>query len=175
MQWYCPFSLFIPWLMLGVSNSNVTMKFVQLHFLYHKIFGGIKDIVSSPLSKSLGGHVPPSPLKTRSLLYVRANRSATRFAPALQFFDKIFSRKGNIKNSHQHLTTLVLRHPFSCHGSVSYKLRECFSDLATTQRFIQNFLTSVPWRTLAVLHNTDLQHSLCRRVQSTVCTNFHWQ
>ena len=44
--------------MQGVFNSNVTTKFVQLHYFYHKIFGGTKDIVS-PLSKSLGRHVPP--------------------------------------------------------------------------------------------------------------------
>jgi len=44
--------------MLEVSNSNVTMKFVQDYF-YHKSLGGQKICVS-PVQK-LGEHVSPSP------------------------------------------------------------------------------------------------------------------
>jgi len=43
--------LIIRWLYARISNSNVTKKFVQLHYFYHKIFGVTKDIVS-PLPKS---------------------------------------------------------------------------------------------------------------------------
>jgi len=46
--------------MLGISNSNATMKFVQLQYFYHKILGGQK-ILFLPCSK-VGGtclHVPP--------------------------------------------------------------------------------------------------------------------
>jgi len=42
----------------NVSNSNVTIKFAQLHYFYHKILGETKDIMSPPVQK-LGGHVPP--------------------------------------------------------------------------------------------------------------------
>jgi len=48
--------------MLGVSSSNVTMKFVQLHYFLSQNIGGAKDIVSL-LSKSWGDMYPPSPLK----------------------------------------------------------------------------------------------------------------
>jgi len=44
--------------MLGVSNSNVTMKFVQLHYFLSQRIGVTKDIVS-PIAQKLGGHVPP--------------------------------------------------------------------------------------------------------------------
>jgi len=44
----------------NVSNSNVTMKFAQLDYFLSQNIGGTKDIMS-PLSKSLGGHVPPVP------------------------------------------------------------------------------------------------------------------
>jgi len=44
--------------MLGVSNSNATMKFVQLQKFYHNILGEQKTLVSSPVQK-LVEHVPP--------------------------------------------------------------------------------------------------------------------
>jgi len=44
----------------SVSNSKITMTLAQLHYFYHKILGGTKDIMS-PLFKSWGGHVPPRP------------------------------------------------------------------------------------------------------------------
>jgi len=40
----------------NVSNSNVTMKLAQLHYLSSQNVGGTKDIMT-PLSKSWGGHV----------------------------------------------------------------------------------------------------------------------
>jgi len=43
--------------MLRVSNSNATMKFVQLHYFYHKIFGGDKRYCV-PHDQKLGEHVP---------------------------------------------------------------------------------------------------------------------
>jgi len=46
----------------NVSNSNVTMKFSQLHYFLSQNVWGTKDIMS-PLSKSWEGHVPPVPLK----------------------------------------------------------------------------------------------------------------
>jgi len=48
--------------MLGISNSNVTMKFVQIHCFLSQNIGGTKDIVS-PMSKSCGVRVPLVPLK----------------------------------------------------------------------------------------------------------------
>jgi len=42
-----------------VSNSNVTMKFAQLHYVSSQNVGGTKDIMS-PLSKSWGD-MPPRP------------------------------------------------------------------------------------------------------------------
>jgi len=44
----------------NASNSNVTMKFAQLHYFLSQNVGGGKDIIS-PLSKSWGGHVLPVP------------------------------------------------------------------------------------------------------------------
>jgi len=41
-----------------VSNSNVTMKFAQLHYFSSQNVGLTKDIMSRPIQK-LGGHVPP--------------------------------------------------------------------------------------------------------------------
>ena len=50
------YSLILCW--GNVSNSNVTMKFAQIHYRYFlsQNIGGAKDIMS-PLSKSWGGHV----------------------------------------------------------------------------------------------------------------------
>jgi len=44
--------------MMGVSNSNVPMKSVQIHYFYHKKLEGTKGIMP-PLSKTWVGHVPP--------------------------------------------------------------------------------------------------------------------
>jgi len=46
----------------NVSNSNVTMKFAQLYYFYHKMLGGTKDIMSTPV-QNLGDLSPPSPHK----------------------------------------------------------------------------------------------------------------
>ena len=43
--------------MLGGSNSNITMKFVQLHCFYHTILGGQK-ILCPPMTKSWGDMSP---------------------------------------------------------------------------------------------------------------------
>jgi len=42
-------------LCLGVSNSNVTMKFVRLHYFYHKILGDKRYFV--PLCSKVGGNI----------------------------------------------------------------------------------------------------------------------
>ena len=47
---------------VNVSNSNVAMKFTQLHYFLSQNVGGTKDIMS-PLSKCWGDMSPPSPLK----------------------------------------------------------------------------------------------------------------
>jgi len=48
----------------NVSNSNVTMKFAQLHYFYDKMLGGTKDIMPPPVQK-LGGIYPPvSPINS---------------------------------------------------------------------------------------------------------------
>jgi len=48
------FSHLLPGFMLGKrTNSNITMKFAQLHYFLSQNVGGTKDIMSS-LSKSLG-------------------------------------------------------------------------------------------------------------------------
>jgi len=46
----------------NVSNSNVTMKFAQLHYFYHKILGE-KKLLCPPLSKRWGTCHPRPPLK----------------------------------------------------------------------------------------------------------------
>ena len=40
------------------TNSNVTMKFAQIHYFLSQNDGGTKDTMSPPVQK-LGGHVPP--------------------------------------------------------------------------------------------------------------------
>jgi len=46
--------------MLVICNSNVIVKFVQLHYFLSENVGGTKDVV--PLqAKSWGRHVPLSP------------------------------------------------------------------------------------------------------------------
>ena len=42
----------------NISNSNVTMKFAQLHYFSSQNVGGTKDIMSLPVQK-LGGTCPP--------------------------------------------------------------------------------------------------------------------
>jgi len=44
------FHIFYLGFMLGVSNSNATMKFVQLQYFYHKILG-VQKILCPPCSK----------------------------------------------------------------------------------------------------------------------------
>ena len=56
-----PFSYLFPDFMLGVFNSTVTTKFVQLHYFLSQIIGRTKDIVS-PLVQT-----PLRPPETRSL------------------------------------------------------------------------------------------------------------
>jgi len=45
-----------------VSNSNVTMKFAQIHYSLSQNVGGSKDIMSPPVQK-LWGRCPPFPHK----------------------------------------------------------------------------------------------------------------
>jgi len=47
----------------NVSNSNVTMKFAQLHYFLSQNIGGTKDIMSPSVQK-LGGHVSRSPINS---------------------------------------------------------------------------------------------------------------
>jgi len=54
--------------MQGISNSNVTMKFVQLHYLYHKTLGRQKMLC--PLCPKVGRTCSPSLPQTRFLLQV---------------------------------------------------------------------------------------------------------
>jgi len=54
MSIFLIYSLVLFW---GVSNSNVTMKVVQLHYFYHKIFGDKRYCVSS--CPNVGGTCPP--------------------------------------------------------------------------------------------------------------------
>jgi len=54
--------------MLGVSNSNATMKFVQLCYFSSQNIGGTKDIMSPPVQK-LRDTCPPSPLKLDSCVH----------------------------------------------------------------------------------------------------------
>jgi len=44
----------------NLSNSNVTMKFTQLHYFSSQYVGGTNDIMSPPV-QTLGGRVPPVP------------------------------------------------------------------------------------------------------------------
>jgi len=65
--------------MLGVSNSDVIMKFVQLHTFLSQNIGGTKDIVS-PMSK-IWGDISPLKLGPWSTISIylaekRPNRRA---------------------------------------------------------------------------------------------------
>ena len=62
----------------NVSNSNVTMKFAQLHYFYHKMLGETKDIMY-PLSKSWGDMYPRPPHKLGPwLLHINFTRARLR-------------------------------------------------------------------------------------------------
>jgi len=58
------FSYLFPGVILGVINSSVNTKFVQLHYFLSQNIGEAKDILS-PFSKSWRDMALPSPLKLR--------------------------------------------------------------------------------------------------------------
>jgi len=60
MSIFLIYSLALYW---GFQHSNVTKKFVQLHYFYHKMLGGQK-ISCAPLSKCWGNMSLPPPLNS---------------------------------------------------------------------------------------------------------------